>query len=67
MLLLDGVVRAEVRAELQPGRDELFQREVRGALVVLAGVVEHLPGLAEVVVLGFSVSISLPPFLSRSR
>lgn len=51
VLLLDGVVRAEVRAELQARGDELLEGDVRRPLIVQAGVVEHCPGLAEVVVL----------------
>jgi hypothetical protein len=59
VLFFDGVVGAEVRAELEARRDELFQGEVGRPLVVEAGVVEHLPGLAEVVVLVLE-PISLP-------
>ena len=51
MLFFDGVVRAEVRAELETRGDELFEGEVGRSFVVEAGVVEHCPGLAEVVVL----------------
>ena len=51
MLFFDGVVRAEMRAELETRGDELFEGEVGGAFVVEAGIVEHCPGLAEVAVL----------------
>ncbi len=61
MLFFDGVVRAEVRAELETRGDELFQGEVGRSFVVEASVVEDCPGLAEVVVLVF---ISLVLFSS---
>jgi len=54
VLFFDCVVGAEVGAELQAGGEELLQREVGGAFVRGAGVVEESPGLAEVIVLGHS-------------
>jgi len=63
VLFFDGVVRAEMRAELETRGDELFEGEVGRSFVVEAGVVEHCPGLAEVVVLIF---ISLVLFSSHS-
>lgn len=59
MLFFDGVVRAEMRAELETRGDELFEGEVGGPFVVEAGVVEHGPGLAEVVVLIYFISLVL--------
>ena len=59
MLFFDGVVRAEVRAELETRGDELFEGEVGRSFVVEAGVVEHCPGLAEVVVLIYFISLVL--------
>ena len=51
VLLLDGVVGGEVGAELEPRGEELLDAEVLGPFVLLAGAVEEVPGLAEVVVL----------------
>lgn len=48
MLFFYAVVHAEVRAELEALRDELFEGEIGGAAVVGAGCVEEGPGLAEV-------------------
>jgi hypothetical protein len=50
-----------MRAELETRGDELFEGEVGRSFVVEAGVVEHCPGLAEVVMLVF---ISLVLFSS---
>lgn len=45
------MVRGEVGAKLQAGVDELLEGEGRGTLAVGAGLIEQVPGLAEVVVL----------------
>lgn len=66
VLLLDGVVRAEVRAELQAGGKELLEGEVARAGVGFARMVEKGPGLTEVVVLGTCVSQPLPSSSSPS-
>lgn len=49
---LNGVMRFEVRDELQAEGEKLAEGEVGGAATGLAGVPEGVPGLAEVVVLG---------------
>jgi hypothetical protein len=50
--LLDGVMRGEMMAELQPFVEKLLERQVAGAVAVDAGRPEERPGLPEVVMLG---------------
>lgn len=58
MLFFDCVVCREVRAELDSRADELLEGEVGWALVGYAGIVEESPGLAEVVVLQETPTVS---------
>jgi hypothetical protein len=51
VLLLDRVVRVQVRAKLQAGLQKLPERKIFGTRVVARGGVEERPRLAEVVVL----------------
>jgi hypothetical protein len=51
VLLFNGVVRGQVRAELQASVEELPQRHGGGAFEVFTRGVEEVPGLAKVVVL----------------
>lgn len=53
VLLFDGVVEVELRAEGEPGRDELAGGEPAWSFACAgAGVLKLVPHLAEVVVLG---------------